>query len=263
MNFVKELCEGRFSTQMLYRYLIFVCSIYWGLIFLAWLGYPTENRYSILTHTFSFLGSYDPNHSPQWWWLFSGAMIFWSVTSIPLAIHIYRYFSRVSKWGARVGEVLLLTGCINVGLIGIFPDVKTPVASNIRVTDIHEKVAILAASGFVLGILMHGSLLLWDRFCAHKSQFKHKLFIVPYSFWLAVVSIAAFFLIRWEYIYAAKKAAALASGRPIGSSWSEALNTIYSFPLWENIVIYSLFIFIIWFSALLPKSSIYREHCVD
>ena len=49
------------------------------------------------------------------------------------------------------------------------------------------------------------------------------------------------------------KAEAAASGGHIGSSWAEGLHTCYSFPLWENVVIYTLFIFLIWFALALPS----------
>ncbi|HRZ84483.1 MAG TPA: hypothetical protein P5069_18675, partial [Candidatus Hydrogenedentes bacterium] len=61
-------------------------------------------------------------------------------------------------------------------------------------------------------------------------------------------------LVRWEYVYAAKKAAAAAAGASIGSSWSEAMNTRYSFPLWENILIYTLFLFLVWVVTALTAS---------
>ncbi|HOH43512.1 MAG TPA: hypothetical protein PLZ53_10375, partial [Candidatus Hydrogenedentes bacterium] len=60
-----------------------------------------------------------------------------------------------------------------------------------------------------------------------------------------ILFTASYFLIKWEFVYAQMKAAAQATGQPIGSSWSEAMNTIYSFPLWENILIYSFFVFLV------------------
>jgi len=254
MAAVLQCLRGQFTASALYRYVFFVCVTFWGLIFLAWLGYPEENKYSIMTHTFSFLGSYEMKHSPVWWWLFSVAMVFWAVAGMPLVLHIQRHFAYLSKWGARAGAALLLLGCVNIGLVGIFPDAKTPLGPNLQVTDIHEKVAILAAAGFIFGIILHGVLLLKDRFLSNNHQFEHRPFIPLYAFWLTILFTASYFLIKWEYVYAARKAAARAAGTSIGSSWSEAMNTIYSFPLWENILIYTLFIFLVWLSLLLAKA---------
>ena len=106
---------------------------------------------------------------------------------------------------------------------------------------------------FIFGIILHGVLLLKDRFLSNNSQFEHRPSF-PYAFWLTILCTASYFLIKWEYVYAARKAAAEAAGTSIGSSWSEAMNTIYSFPLWENILIYPLFIFLVWLSLLLAKA---------
>ena len=254
LQILKQCLRGEFSSQTLYRYLVFLCCTFWGLILLAWIGYPTENKYSIMTHTFSFLGSYEDKHSPTWWWLFTLAMLFWAVGGVPLVLYIQRHFSKVSPWGARAGAALLLVGCLNIGLVGIFPDVKTPLGENLRVTDVQEHGPLLAAIGFILGISLHGILLLKDRFFSEESKFVHRPFLPPYLFWMTIVAVASYFLIKWEFVYAEMKAAANAAGEPIGSSWSEAMNTIYSFPLWENILIYTLFIFLVWLSLVLSKA---------
>ncbi|NLV46319.1 MAG: hypothetical protein GXY07_17680 [Candidatus Hydrogenedentes bacterium] len=254
MAVIFQCLKGQFSARILYRYLAALCFIFWGLIFAAWLGYPAENKYSIMTHTFSFLGSYEEKHSPVWWWLFSMAMLFWSVAGMPLVLYIYRHFVFVSKWGARVGAALLLLGCLNIGLVGIFPDVKTPLGPTLRVTHIHEKVAIFAAAAFILGIVLHGLLLLKDRFFSRDSQFDHRPFVPLYGFWLTILTVASYFLIKWEYVYADMKVAAREAGTSIGSSWSEAMNTIYSFPLWENILIYTLFLFLVCLALILTKA---------
>ena len=254
MTVLLECIRGQFSTRRLYYYVAALCLTFWGLIFLAWLGYPEEHKYSIMTHTFSFLGSYNEEHSPTWWWLFSLAMLFWSLAGMPLILYIQRHFSFVSKWGARVGAGLMLLGCLNFGLVGIFPDVRTPLGPSLRVTDIHEKVAVFAAAGFIFGILLHGALLLKDRFFSRDSQFDHRPFVPLYGFWLSILAVASYFLIKWEYVYADMKAAAQAAGTSIGSSWSEAMNTIYSFPLWENILIYTLFIFLVSMALILTKA---------
>ena len=47
---------------------------------------------------------------------------------------------------------------------------------------------------------------------------------------------------------------AAAAGASIGSSWSEAMNTRYSFPLWENILIYTLFLFLVWMVTALTAA---------
>ena len=236
-------------------YLTFISVTFWSVIFLAWLMYPWENSYSIMTHTFSFLGSYDEKHNPEWWWIFSIAMLFWCFSAMPVVLYIYRHFTGLTLWGARLGAALLLTGCVHIGLVGIFPDARGMVFGVARLGEVHKWVAIIAAAGFILGIGWHGLMLLGDLVIAvmrrKPCRLAHGWLLPPYVFWLIVLATASYFLIKWEFIYAEMKAAAQASGASIGSSWSEAMNTRYSFPLWENSCIYTLFIFLIWFAGAL------------
>ncbi|HDP34025.1 MAG TPA: hypothetical protein ENN29_02830 [Candidatus Hydrogenedentes bacterium] len=258
MKLLKRILSGDLNGREARRYVAFVSATFWGLIFLAWLGYPAENKYSIMTHTFSFLGSYETKHSPQWWWLFSLAMLFWGGAGIPLSLYYRRRFSAVSRRGAWAGAGLLIIGCLNIALVGVFPDAKTQLTETLRVTDVHEKVAIFAAAGFILGISWHGVLLLKDwlgkALFGGERQLAQRGMIAPYLFWITVLTVASYFLIKWEFVYAERKAAAQAAGVPIGSSWSEAMNTRYSFPLWENMLIYTLFIFLVWFAVSLSRT---------
>lgn len=245
MDRIMPYLRGAFDNRSLKRYLIFMSTVFWGFIFLAWLGYPSENKYSIMTHTFSFLGSYEVKHSPVWWWLFTVALIFWGLSTFPLVLYIYRHFRRLSLAGARAGAFFLCLGACFIILVGIFPDVKTPFTENIKVTDIHEKVAIIAALGFLLGNFTHGILLLMDRFSKGPRLFNHRYFFPLYTVWLVILATAIYFQVKWIFVYAELKEAAQAAGEPFGSAWSEAMNTIYSFPLWENVLIYSLFVFLV------------------
>ena len=252
-----RLLTGNIDTAALRKYLLFVSGIYWGLIFVCWLLYPEEHHYSIMTHTFSFLGSFESKHNPQWFWLFSTAMVFWGFACAVLVLYIHRQFVAISTWGAHVGAFLFLCGCTGIALVGIFPDARGEVIGTWEWTEIHEKVAVLGFSGYFLGGLWHGLLILKDRFTGNAfgsvAGFSYWRFFWPYALWLSVISVAAYFLISWEILYPQLRAAAEAEGRPFGSAWSEAMNTRYSFPLWENLVIYTQFIFLIWFGLVLPN----------
>lgn len=254
MSTAAMIVRGEFTPRMLRRYVLIEAVIFWGLIGLCWMLYPRENRYSIMTHTFSFLGSFENKHNPQWWWIFSVAMSFWGIANIPLALYARRRFAAISLWGARVGAGLFLLGSMGIISIAIFPDARGAVIGNAEWTEIHEKAAIAVAAGFILGILWHGALLLKDRFLPNgDSGIAHRKLIGPYAFWGIITGTAAFYLISWEFIYTDMKASAALTGAHIGSSWSEALNTRYSFPLWENIVIYTFYAFMAWFTLALPN----------
>lgn len=256
MRALIRYATGDFSTTELRRYVAVVTVGFWGVIFIAWLSYPRDHHYSIMTHTFSFLGSFESKHNPRWWWIFSTAMTFWGCASMPLAQYIRRRFSVFTKWGARIGATFLTLGSTGIVLVAFFPDAHGAVIGNWEWTDIHEKAAVLAAAGYIFGNTWHGLLLLldalsswWTRRPPHVARMR---LFWPYLFWLCITSIAAYFLITWEFLYAEMRAAAAATGAHIGSSWSEAMNTRYSFPLWENITIYTLFIFLMWFTLTLP-----------
>jgi hypothetical protein len=255
LNSCLRYMTGGFDYRELKAYLIFLSAVFWGLIFLAWLSYPAENRYSIMTHTFSFLGSFETKHNPEWWWIFSMAMTFWGLATIPLTCYIFRRFRHISFLGAMIGAFLFLCG--GVGLIGVafFPDARGAVIASWEWTEIHEKAAVLTAIGFGLGFPWHGILLIKQRFSQKRIPYRFQFhrFVLPYAFWGSIFCVAAYFLGKWEFVYAEMKANARATGESIGSSWSEAMNTIYSFPLWENILIYAMFIFLLWFTLTLPN----------
>lgn len=254
MTDVIRWLTGGFDGRELKWYLGLVTAFFWTLIFLAWVSYPTENRYSIMTHTFSFLGSFETKHNPSWWWIFSIAMTFWGLAVLPLTGYVFRRFRHISLTGSIVGVLFFVCG--GIGLIGValFPDASGRLIGDWRWTDIHEKAAVMTAIGFGLGFPWYGLLLIKQRLSkkAIPFGFNFSRFIWPYAFWFSVFIVAAYFLIKWEIVYAEMRANARATGAHIGSSWSEAMNTIYSFPLWENILIYSMYIFLVWFILLLP-----------
>lgn len=251
--------SGGFTPRELKRYLLGISLWFWGLILISWLNYPAEHHYSIMTHTFSFLGSFAEKHNPETWWIFSIAMGSWAFGMVPLALYLRRRFARVSRFGAAVGAFFFFAGAAGILGVASFPDAPGEVIGDWEWTDIHEKVAILIAIGFFLGILWHGALLLKDRFLPARrreaSGLVHRAFLWPYLFWGTITGAAAYNQITWARLYAEKKAAAAASGAHIGSSWSEAMNTIYSFPLWENLVIYTLFAFMMWFSVAASRDT--------
>ncbi|HPO13455.1 MAG TPA: hypothetical protein PLI09_08425 [Candidatus Hydrogenedentes bacterium] len=252
MNTIQRLAAGKFQKLEIQRYLIVESLIFWGLILICWIIYPKENQYSILTHTFSFLGSFEKYHNPEGWWLFTVAMVFWGAATIPVVFFLCRCFAVISRWAAGIGAMLFLAGCLGIALVGLFPDAHGNVIGEWEWTDIHEKASIAVAAGFTLGILWHGLMLMVDRYVLGtrlgKAGINYKKLLWPYVFWGIVVSVAVHFQIQSALYYAHLKAAAQAAGEPIGSQWAETIGTRYSFPLWENIVIYTLFIFIVWFA---------------
>jgi hypothetical protein len=253
MEIAKRYLRGELHHHELRRHLAIMSLTFWSLIFTCFLLFPKDHHFSIMTHTFSFLGSFAEYHNPEWWWFFTLAMVFWGLSLIPVVIYIHRRFTLISPIGARIAATLLMIGCVGIIGVGFFPDAHGKVIGDWEWTHLHMKAAFTITAGFLFGIIAHGILLLKDRFSGKPSVFDHGKIKWAYLFWGSIFSVAMYFQIKWGFVYAERKAAAKAAGEPFGSAWSEAMNTIYSFPLWENIVIYTLFIFIVWFTLLLPK----------
>jgi len=188
-------------------------------------------------------------------------MMFWGLANIPLILYIYRRFAAIAPWGAPLGAGLFFLGSMGIIGVALFPDAHGKVIGDWEYTHIHEKAALLVAAGFILGISWYGILLLRDRIRHTESGFNHRNLTYPYVFWIVVFIVSVYHLVRWEYVYAARKAAAAAAGTSIGSSWSEAMHTRYAFPLWEHILIYTLFIFLMWFALSVPRN-IPEKGCV-
>ncbi len=251
-----RMVSGGFTHKELRNWLAAMSMLFWGLIFLAWLSYPADHHYSIMSHTFSFLGSFEPKHNPDWWWIFTLAMSVWAWGMVPVAFYVHRRFSLISRMGAGVGLLFMLAGCAGVFGVALFPDARGNVIGSWEWTEIHEKVAVLVAIGYGLGILWHGALLLFEwaraRFSGRPSLFSIARLALPYLFWAGVTGAGVVNQVNWAVEYERRKAAAEAAGRSIGSSWGESLNTINAFPLWENLSIYAIFAFLVWFAVALP-----------
>ena len=218
MDRIKRIVSGNFLASEIKGYVLAEACIFWGLIFTAWLSYPAEHHYSIMSHTFSFLGSFDPQHNPQHWYFFSSAMAFWSMASVPLVFYHYRRFALISRRGAAVGAFFLLLGSIGTMGVACFPDARGAVIGTVEWTKIHEKAAVLVAVGYTLGLLWHGGLLLWDRIALRlhdrPSHFEHGRLAWPYLFWLAVTATGVANQVIWGIRYGGMKKAAKAARPP-------------------------------------------------
>ncbi len=236
------------------RHITIMAVVFWGLIALTWLGYPAENRHSIMTHTFSFLGSYEPFHNPRWWWLFTLALVFWGVAMVPLVRYAEKRFAAISAPGAGVGAVLMYMGCAGLVFVGLFPEGQATILGNIKTTHGHMAACVLLEIGFGGGILWHGGMLLRNARGGRAGVFRHRAFIAPYVF-LAVFMVTFVLLVAsGRAVFPPMTAEKTASLWEPGSAWYASLNTVYSFPLWENLIIAVLFVFLCWFMLLLPNA---------
>ncbi len=251
-----EFVTGDFDGGVLRKYLGIVCAIYWSLIF-ACIGLFPEHKFSIMSYTYSALGSYNGSNNPQWWWLFSIAMVLWGVAMIPVVCYNYRRMRAISSWAALIGAFFMMLGGIGISLVGIFPDAHGTVFGTYEIREIHKYVALIGAGAYMLSNISFGLMLIWDAlkgfFSGDGSDFDHKWFVPPYLIWAGVFGTGLYFQFKWETVYEGLKATAIAAGQPVPGHFGAALGTRYSFALWENLTIYSLFIFIIWSAMALQK----------
>ncbi|HPO12711.1 MAG TPA: hypothetical protein PLI09_04640 [Candidatus Hydrogenedentes bacterium] len=244
---------GNFQPSDLKRYFVFMTVVFWGLIAAAYLSYPRENHFTIMTHSFSYLGSFDPEHNPKWWPIFSVAMTFWGLSTVPLVFYLCRRFSAISRPAARIGASQLLLGCLGIILVGVIPTGHGIFIGTWDWGLAHRNAGLMVAITFNLGIFLHEILLFIDKFTRrHLGRYGYWRFVWPYTFWWSIVFLAAYFLTKWVFVYEDMKKAAAVAGRTLEGSWSEALNTRYSIPLWENILVVTLFVFMIWLVARIP-----------
>lgn len=241
------------GTTVFRWYLLAVAVLFWGLVFTCYLLVPRENHFGFLSHSFSYLGGFDACHNPRYWWLFSVAMTFWGLATVPVVFYIYRHFAPISRWAAIVGALLLLVGCVGIILVGVIPTGHSDVIGGFNWGRHHRRAGLLTATAFGTGAFWHEIMLFVDGFSDRKlGNHGYWRFVWLYAFWWTMAFLATYYLTAWMFVYERMKTEAAAAGRQLQGSWTEALNTRYSIPLWENLMIITLFIFLTWFPLILP-----------
>jgi len=253
MKSVERLMCGKFAAGELRHYVAVKTVVFWGLIFLVWLLYPEENHHSIMTHTLSFLGSYEAFHNPQWWWLFSLALCFWGAAMIPLVRYAEKRLALISPCGARFGALLMYIGATGIIGVGLFPEGQATIMGNITTSHGHRAACLLLEIGVGGGIFWHGALLLRGACTGGPSGFRYHRFIAPHVF-LGLILVPIFWLLASrQFVFPPLTAEETVSVHTPGSEWYNALNSVRSFPFWENLLITAVFVFLCWFALLLPS----------
>ena len=283
METLKRYVSGRHTPVEIRWHLAALAVGYWGLVFCAWWGYPAENHYSITRNMLSALGSFDDRHNPQWYWVFSIAMVYCGITMMPVMLYIRRRFQAVSSWGARVGAFFFLVGCAGIVLTGLFPYAHGKAIGNWEWRHLHIDATALITVGFTIGIFWHGFFLLKDKFTKKafaregkglqplgqrsrsegkgspplgqrfRSEEKSPYLRLMGPYLVCVPVFAAIgYRIRWQTALAAIQNAATVSRRETVAALSSAFNGLQRFPFLEHLAIWALTIFVIWFTIVLP-----------
>jgi len=267
MEKVKRYVSGQHTPVEIRWHLAALAVVYWVLILCTWLGYPAENEYSITTHTMSALGSFEEGHNPEWFWVFSIAMVYCGLTMIPIMLYYRRLLTAVSRSGAWAGALFFLVGCAGMILTGLFPDahsiaLHTRFIGDWQWRDLHAIAAGLIAVGFPLGVIWYGALLLRDKFkkgtFAERGKRPYLKLLGPFLVCLPIFVITGS-KIRWGSVYAALQAAASASWQEIESHLVAASKGLQGLPVLEHVAIWVLTVFVIWFAVVLPFAPVEQE----
>lgn len=249
MDQIGKWWRGEFGTGEIRVYAGLVTAVFWGLIGICWWLFPDEHHFWVLTHTFSYLGSFDADRNPEGWWLFTLAMCFWAVAAIPMARYLARRLEGPAPVLARRGKGWLVLGCAGIGIVGVFPDAGVTFHGEFGLSDLHNLGAVAVALGFIIGA-SHFAAIVFRRSAGARLRRARW----PHGVFLTVTVVALYFLIRWEFIYYRLKTEADAAGVTVGSSWQEAMNTIYAFPLWDNVFVLAAFVYLIWTALALSAA---------
>lgn len=253
-----RLVSGRHTPAEIRWHLAVLAIGYWGLVCCAWRGYPAEHHYSAFTKTLSALGSFDDKHNPEWFWLFSVAMVYCGIMMIPVMSYIRRKFSAVSKRGAQIGFFLFLIGCIAIILTGLFPDSHGRVVGTWQWQHIHRNTAGAIAFAFSLGVIWHGILLFVDMITqgtfSESGALPYWKLFGPFSVCIPVLA-AAFYKIQWGAFFSALRALGAGSGQQVGEYLKTSVAGFHSFPILEHMAIWGLTLFVIWFAGVLSFTS--------
>jgi hypothetical membrane protein len=249
---IKQILLGDFSRSQLKRYIIFHAVIVWLFVMIAWLFYPPA-EYSIMEHTFSYLGSFDADRNPEGWYFFSVALICMGILFIPLVLYRARKIAPIEKGSVVIITFLFIIGCLGMAMVGIFPDTGVDFFADLENRQMHNLMAALGFGGFALAIIWESLLMGKDRFKrwpgktnqTGKQLLNHQKLQIPYIIQYLLIILTGIFVGGWEIVYPIMK-----ENDPSLSHWPGV--GVFSFPLWEWILIAYLFGFMYlsaWFLA--------------
>jgi hypothetical membrane protein len=242
-----RIVKGDFNHKLLAYYLTFTAGIMVFFVLLAYLAYPKENAYDIMKDTFSFLGSSDADNNPDGWFLFTVSLTVTGVLLFPINLFRLKMMRQINPKGAILSFLFYSIAAIGLFLVGVFPDNGgMSFYSDVSAGTLHARVALFAFAGFGVGLLWDFFNFMRDRLPVFKGEKKYplNLWLGPYVLFFIVVGLAAYTQIAWSII--------CESGCWPGDG-------IYSFPLWEWIVILMVFAVIYWLLLGLAKMNDSRE----
>lgn len=202
-------------------------------LYIAYKSFMTQNRYSIWTHTISFLGSRDANRNPRYWWIFSITMIWTGLMFLPTMQFLFHKLVVISLIGGWVFEILAWMGSIGLILIAFLPsdEPPRPFPPKKTIGQWHDVVAISAIICLFLSVICMGIILLLPD---------DTPFILSLGYYIVIglLCIGIPIQIKWQIMCKQNRKLKPFPG-----------DGIYSLPFWEWIL-FGILYFIIYWSAI-------------
>lgn len=223
---------------LLQKWIPFASGVFWVCMIVSAVLYPPEENFSILTHSISFLGDWYDNPFPGWLF-FTVALIWGGVSFFPLGLYIYRRMRVVAPRMAAVCELFHALGCVGVVLVGIFYDTRETTFLGVEISDIHNVVSVIGFGGVGLAMIIYSFFPCREK---RKNYSKpvylsnHKLFLPNFVLLFGIVGMAASQI-----------------GRLIKGYDDFPGPGIYSFTLWEWILLLCIWLYHWIMIVVLPK----------
>jgi hypothetical protein len=232
-----QIFIGKFTSTQLLIYVIIQICVFLILLGLARITYPKENKYSIMTHTMSFLGSKEHFRNPKGWYFFSIAITWITLADIPLNLYIFRHLLTFSP---ILGWIMIISGAISTIcgiLVSIYTDRDTDrelsggdFVQDLKSGRLHNVTAVITFATFIIANLSVGL-----AYILHPS-------ILPWFNWVPPLAIFCIVLTGF-FLFNALWQKKCKENQDLESFPGEG---IYSFPLWEWLLFISLYIFLFW-----------------
>ena len=232
-----QIFIGKFNSTQLIIYVIIQISTFLLFLGLARVTYPKENKYSVFTHTMSFLGSKETFRNPKGWYFFTIAIIWITLADIPLNLYIFYHIRTFSPIFAWIMMISAGVSTVNGILVSIFTDKDTDrdlsggdFIQDLKSGRLHNVTAVITFATFIIANLSVGLAYVFNP--TERAWFD---WLPP--FLIFCIAITGFFLFNALWQKKCKQDKTLESFPGLG---------IYSFPLWEWLLFTSLYIFLFW-----------------
>ncbi|CAL6058666.1 Conserved_hypothetical protein [Hexamita inflata] len=205
--------------------------------FTAIILYPKQNHYTIMEKTFSNLGSFDKESNYRGWYFYSLLQLVSFCVNFPMAFYQHRRLKPINITVSILACIGMVTGAVCQFFLCFFPASEQVLSGSLMWGDFHNNIGYLGFAGCLFGYVMYGVLSIIDR--CKKKVLNHLKVDLAISFIIVMFLLTTTAICSWLIIYPKLKAK-----DPSMPSFRKASQyTIFDFTMWENLFVYSLYIF--------------------